>query len=962
MARNRPTDAGAPTDPSTVRRARRGGDGGTDADRDDPDRGDDITDPTPDSGGPTLGELYGFGNDTETDTSSRKRQPRQSEQSNRQQRRTAAEARANQFESDPGDAVGSVTPDRDTTTPSRPEAAQRQIANRQETDPIDRFDAGADVLAGSTDEAVGRAVDAATDLDAGGVGDALAGSTDEAAARALEDLQAGDVAAAADDAAGGVDDVARDVIDAGAALGGAVAEDVTTVDRDDLEDVADDVARESAANLEDGGLPGATATAVLGGTASDAVRDAAADADVIDELQDGGGFLSPEDEQDLQTAGERLDQDIERAADDLAATSPMGQARIARDALGFGTPGEDVDTEVFGITVDPVRDGEGPGERAIEEGLSDLGGLANPFSAAAGAENVAEALGNTPDAVESEGTGAAAETGTAVVRETTDATLDAAASDPAGTFGTIAAGFGASRAAGAALGRVDTGLAVARRRAGGNEEFDPTETTNPETVGFFEGDNTNADAEFPGFRPEEGESFVDAFERQAEEFTPDAVDEQFPEDAPGVTTVNTAEADSSPPADGFDVAREGRGQPDDPVGGLFVSPELSPFNVLDASDRGGSFSPGIPFVNRRRGQATMTRQPIDRLPDDVGNEGTTRRGPDDAGDETRALRERAGEPRAFVRSPENLNPGEAEAIVPPETEFVPVGQSTPFTRFGGGLFDVETFAPRRILEDDDGDLDADTADALGLNADADTADGSLLDDLSVTRAELSERNRAATDRDLFGPSGLPGSASRSGSTSDGGSSSGPLFGDSDPFGGSSRGESGSSPFFPGGSSGLSPASGGSGSSAGGSGPFGGSRGGSSGGSRGSTTPPVSSGGSSGSSGSGGSGSGPLLGSPSFFSGGSGSSGGAGSGSSGLFGSGSSGGSSGSGAGGSGDSAPFVAGFGPGPSSSNSDTDRDSRRDDDEEDAFGLLGSVDALFSSGIQAADDVLGFSDGERR
>jgi uncharacterized protein YjbJ (UPF0337 family) len=69
----------------------------------------------------------------------------------------------------------------------------------------------ADHAAGSTDEAVGRAVDSAGDGDVAGVGDHLAGNMDEAVGRTFDDQQGGGVVDGTVDAVAGVGERALDV-------------------------------------------------------------------------------------------------------------------------------------------------------------------------------------------------------------------------------------------------------------------------------------------------------------------------------------------------------------------------------------------------------------------------------------------------------------------------------------------------------------------------------------------------------------------------------------------------------------------------------------------------------------------------------------------------------------------------------------------------------------------------------
>ncbi|WP_435128395.1 hypothetical protein [Halobaculum sp. D14] len=71
---------------------------------------------------------------------------------------------------------------------------------------------GADVIAGSTDESLGRAGRAVSRGDVGGVGDAIAGTGDEAFYRAGAAARRGDQAGISDAAAGGVDEAASGVV------------------------------------------------------------------------------------------------------------------------------------------------------------------------------------------------------------------------------------------------------------------------------------------------------------------------------------------------------------------------------------------------------------------------------------------------------------------------------------------------------------------------------------------------------------------------------------------------------------------------------------------------------------------------------------------------------------------------------------------------------------------------------
>jgi len=63
-----------------------------------------------------------------------------------------------------------------------------------------------DAVAGSTDEAVGRATESAGEGDVAGVYDHLYGSTDEAVGRGISDAKKGDVAGVFDNLAGGTDE------------------------------------------------------------------------------------------------------------------------------------------------------------------------------------------------------------------------------------------------------------------------------------------------------------------------------------------------------------------------------------------------------------------------------------------------------------------------------------------------------------------------------------------------------------------------------------------------------------------------------------------------------------------------------------------------------------------------------------------------------------------------------------
>jgi hypothetical protein len=634
-----------------------------------------------------------------------------------------------------------------------------------------RYAAGLDVLAGSTDEAVGRAVDAARRGDVAGVGDALAGSTDEAVGRAVAAARAGDPVRAADNLAGGVDDAAiaatddvrtlapevdtpdvpgdgRDSILPGiygdaAAAGAAVGREARTVDvpvdEDRLAGVYADAFVEGATGGEQtGAMPniyaGISATGVaIGDDVNDEIEAAEINRATTDRLT-RGGYLSERDEQRLREAAAQFNQDVRSGVNRAAAVSPL---TLADEAVRGGIETAGVDTDLEGTVdtaygeaqFDTERLGEGNIERAQEAAAESLLTATNPFALAQAGETGTEVAANLDEEVETgdAATAAVGASALAIGRETGEAIVTRARRDPSRFGGSLAGelvlGAGAGRAAGIAARR-----GVDRARTVGGTRVDLDELTNPDTAAYYNDPDADVgeEARFPGAEdPDLYETDpAEAVRQQADEYTPAPIREDF--EAAGVEEgTDLKKGLETEPEGQADPPRLGRGSGfiteaggyESPGG--FAAPELSP-NFLGVGRRSFSARPGLPSLGGRP-TSVIARTDVENPDADTLDE-FNRELIEDRIEDTTAVTK----PAETAGEAGGLRTGEIEAVIPPGARFRAIDSATSganrfgigasyYTEVRGRRVPLRLVAPEDSIDTDSATVDAD-AQPLGYYA------------------------------------------------------------------------------------------------------------------------------------------------------------------------------------------------------------------------------------------------------
>jgi len=355
--------------------------------------------------------------------------------------------------------------------------------------------------------------------------------------------------------------------------------------------------------------------------------------DVITGLTSGGGFLTDEERGDIQ-------EDIEQR----------------REIFGLGDEAASA-AEAAGASETQV---------GFARGLGRLTGDAASVTAQAtlGADTAVEAGRNLPGTVQSEGAGAVAGTTLEVAGRGVGNVIRGAQENPGEFAGSVVGGF----AGGAAAGRVAGGATRFGRdrvRTAGAETFDieDGEIVNPGTGSFYNPRSSNRDVEdrFPGAQDSDlyESDPPEAVRQQAEDFTPESVNQRFEEaGVEGGSTLKKA-VDVEPddgPGRGFSTQEGSYESP-----GGFVGPELSPnFLGVESGRRSFSLRPGLPDTGDKA-TGVFVRTRVDR-PDaenlDEFNE---------------ELLDRAGETTARTKPASEVNEGEIEAVIPPEAEFADLG-------------------------------------------------------------------------------------------------------------------------------------------------------------------------------------------------------------------------------------------------------------------------------------------------
>jgi hypothetical protein len=355
--------------------------------------------------------------------------------------------------------------------------------------------------------------------------------------------------------------------------------------------------------------------------------------DVITGLTSGGGFLTDEERGDIQ-------EDIEQR----------------REMFGLGDEAASA-AEAAGASETQV---------GFARGLGRLTGDAASVTAQAtlGADTAVEAGRNLPGTVSSEGAGAVAGTTLEVAGRGVGNVIRGAQEKPGEFAGSVVGGF----AGGAAAGRVAGGATRFGRdrvRTAGAETFDieDGEIVNRGTGSFYNPRSSNRDVEdrFPGAQDSDlyESDPPEAVRQQAEDFTPESVNQRFEEaGVEGGSTLKKA-VDVEPddgPGRGFSTQEGSYESP-----GGFVGPELSPnFLGVESGRRSFSLRPGLPDTGDKA-TGVFVRTRVDR-PDaenlDEFNE---------------ELLDRAGETTARTKPAGEVNEGEIEAVIPPEAEFADLG-------------------------------------------------------------------------------------------------------------------------------------------------------------------------------------------------------------------------------------------------------------------------------------------------
>jgi hypothetical protein len=566
---------------------------------------------------------------------------------------------------------------------------------------------GFDVLAGSTDEAFGRAVQSARQGDLAGVGDALAGSVDERVGAAR---QADDPVRTASILLGNQDRVVQSAVQDAP----AVAEGGARALEEGLEQDAE-VNRATGREVAEGDIAEAARVSVER-RIEQARGTGRVDTDLTDTLTEGG-LVSEEDEATLRGAAERFSDDVSESVENV----DVGGGIAATDAT------------ISAETEQQARQTDTTFERFLSGGAETILGAGNVFGVAQTAETAGEVASNTPEVVENDegaafgGSAVALGTGAAVQASR------AASARPARTAGGVAGAAAGSVAGGVAAGRAAR-FAGDRLRTAGGTRVDADQLVNERVLA--------GDERFPGFEnPERAEADqAGELRRQSQEFTPEQIQERLggtidPDGGEGVADVTKAldvEPDSgseggfeAPPSES-DLAGEFE------TVGSSVGPELSPNFLRIENAPTVSLRPGLPDTGNNPTAAIIRTRVRETDAENV----------DELNEELLAAEE-AGETTARTLSPDEFTPGEAEALLPPGASFQQVGDTGLLRRAGIGSDFFTEIGGRRvpIRLNRAADIDADDLDGDGVPDDVATRERTAGEVLSRI-----ERPRPATDR------------------------------------------------------------------------------------------------------------------------------------------------------------------------------------------------------------------------
>jgi hypothetical protein len=427
------------------------------------------------------------------------------------------------------------------------------------------------------------------------------------------------------------------------------------------------------------------------GSADERIQDADFSAGAADALTGSGGLLSetgddtggvipgettatirtPDGQGGVDTQIRRIETSEQRLTD----TTQTAQQAV--EGIDLGATVASPADPLTGTETAAADDSQDPVESAVEGAVTGVSGAI--LGAPTAAETAIETAQNVDETTDEFGAATVAETGVALTRETSRRQAEVAQEDPArftgSVIGDVLLGAGAGRLAGTA-GRA----AIDRSRTVGAREIDPTEITTEDVI--------EGDERFPGFDDEAlaQQDPAEAVRQQAPENTPDEIERGLDRDA-GVLASDEADVVKA-----MDQPVDGRG-PDfeSPEGdfespGAFVGPELSPnfLRIESPEDRQLSVVPGLPDISGRPTGAVI-RTPVENP--DASN----------LREFNQELRDRAGEQTALTKPPSEVNPGEAEAVLPPRTQFraTDAGRADFFTEIDGRRVPVRTFARDR---------------------------------------------------------------------------------------------------------------------------------------------------------------------------------------------------------------------------------------------------------------------------
>jgi|GEM_PF-6598733 len=474
-----------------------------------------------------------------------------------------------------------------------------------------------------------------------------------------------------------------------------------------------------------------------------------------DDAQPAGGYGRPQSTGDMEVEGQ-----AERVADQ--STRETGQSEQFGDvdwSAGYGGPEDEVEQFVDEDIPNAVSDATRPLDDAVAQSRKTTRGTGRPVGivgagmvgrsspAQLGADfagdiltmvdDSARAPASALEAVETAGyaTGQVDDSGanqTGVIGYASDPeqaterggevavagakvaerSASYAAENPQDVTTKALTGAVVSGGAGRAIGMAGR-FGVDRVRTAGATKVDLEDVTNPETTAYFRGESTDSDARFPGADDPDlyEDDPAEAVRQQAADNTPEEIETQFEE--AGVTEGTDLKKALETEPEGHSQSRIGdgagfrteEGSYESP--GAFVGPELSP-NFLGVGERSGySLRPGLPSVGGRP-TAVIARADVEN-PDADTMDRFNRE----------LVDERAGETTARTKPAEEVNSGEIEAVIPPESSFRAVDEvASGGNRFGIGANYYTEVGGRRVpfrlvAPEDRVDVDAPNVDADG---------------------------------------------------------------------------------------------------------------------------------------------------------------------------------------------------------------------------------------------------------